>query len=274
MRRPDDVAEMFFIISQIYSNNDSAGEVGTFFLILQPQKSEKNMFLKNEIKAIAFDADDTLWENQPFFDEVEDRFCLLLSEYGEGGYIREQLFRIEMRNMEELGYGGMAFTLSMIETALEVSENRVPAGKISEIYALGRSLLRIPAVPLEGVAETLEKLSRCGAFVLILVTKGSMLDQQRKLERSGLKRFFNHVEIVSDKDENTYLRILDSLGFKPSELLMVGNSFKSDIAPVLQIGGYGAYIPFRTTWQHEKAEEYVHPRLVRLERFSELGELV
>lgn len=246
-----------------------------YFIILPSLlKMTHNMILKDDIKAIAFDADDTLWENQPFFDEVEEKFCSLLSEYGGCGHIREELFKTEMKNMEELGYGAMAFTLSMIETALRVSGNRVPAGKISEIYALGRSLLRIPAVPLEGVSETLEKLSRRSAFRLVLMTKGSMLDQQRKLERSGLKRFFEHVEIVSDKDENTYRRLLDLLKIRPSELLMVGNSFKSDIAPVLQIGGYGAYIPFHTTWQHEKTEEYVHPRLVRLERFSELCDLL
>ena len=223
---------------------------------------------------IAFDADDTLWENQPYFDEVEEKLCSILSEYGWSGHIREELFRTEMRNMDELGYGAMAFTLSMIETALEVSGNRIPAGKISEIYALGRSLLRIPATPLEGVSETLERLSESGAFRLILITKGNMLDQQRKLDRSGLRGFFSHVEIVSDKDESTYRRLLESLDIKPSQLLMVGNSFKSDIAPVLQIGGYGAYIPFHTTWQHEKVDEYEHPRLFKLERFSELEDLV
>lgn len=231
---------------------------------------KKDMVLKNVIKVIAFDADDTLWENQPYFDEVEEKLCSILSEYGGSGHIREELFRTEMRNMDELGYGAMAFTLSMVETALEVSGNRIPAGKISEIYALGRSLLRIPATPMDGVEETLCMLDSYGAFRLIVITKGDMLDQRRKLERSGLKRFFSHIEIVSDKDENAYRRISDSMGIRPSELLMVGNSFKSDIAPVLQIGGYGAYIPFRSTWQHEQADEYVHPRLFRLERFSEL----
>lgn len=234
----------------------------------------KDMVLKNVIKVIAFDADDTLWENQPYFDEVEEKLCSILSEYGWSGHIREELFRTEMRNMDELGYGAMAFTLSMIETALEVSGNRIPAGKISEMYALGRSLLRIPATPLEGVSETLERLSESGAFRLILITKGNMLDQQRKLDRSGLRGFFSHVEIVSDKDESTYRRLLESLDIRPSQLLMVGNSFKSDIAPVLQIGGYGAYIPFHTTWQHEKVDEYEHPRLFKLERFSELEDLV
>ena len=246
-----------------------------YFIILPSLlKMMHNMILKDDIKAIAFDADDTLWENQPFFDEVEEKFCSLLSEYGECGHIREELFKTEMKNMEELGYGAMAFTLSMIETALRVSGNRVPACKISEIYALGRSLLRIPATPMEGVEETLCMLDSYGAFRLIVITKGDMLDQRRKLERSGLKSLFDHVEIVSDKDENTYRMVVESLGIEPSELLMVGNSFKSDIAPVLQIGGYGAYIPFHTTWQHEKTEEYVHPRLVRLERFSELCDLL
>lgn len=246
-----------------------------YFIILPSLlKMTHNMILKDDIKAIAFDADDTLWENQPFFDEVEEKFCSLLSEYGGCGHIREELFKTEMKNMEELGYGAMAFTMSMIETALMVSGNSVPACKISEIYALGRSLLRIPATPMEGVEETLCMLDSYGAFRLIVITKGDMLDQRRKLERSGLKSLFDHVEIVSDKDENTYLRISDSMGIVPSELLMVGNSFKSDIAPVLQIGGYGAYIPFRSTWQHEQADEYEHPRLLRLESFSELGDLL
>ena len=152
----------------------------------------KDMVLKNVIKVIAFDADDTLWENQPYFDEVEEKLCSILSEYGGSGHIREELFRTEMRNMDELGYGAMAFTLSMIETALEVSGNRIPAGKISEIYALGRSLLRIPATPMDGVEETLCMLDSYGAFRLIVITKGDMLDQQRKLERSGLKSLFDH----------------------------------------------------------------------------------
>ena len=228
----------------------------------------------SDIKVIAFDADDTLWENQPYFDEAEERLCAILSGYAGPRQVAAELYRTEMRNMPELGYGAMAFTLSMIETALKVSENRVAAEEISGIYAVGRSLLRVPAVPLDGVAETLDRLDRSGAFRLIVITKGDMLDQRRKLERSGLKRFFSRIEIVPDKDESTYLRILDSLGFRPSELLMVGNSFKSDIAPVLQIGGFGAYIPFRSTWRHEQADEYGHSRLLRLERFSELGGMV
>ena len=219
------------------------------------------MILKDNVTVIAFDADDTLWANQPYYDAAEEKFCQLLSDYGDPGYIKEELFRTEMQNMEELGYGAAPFTMSMMETALRLGGETIRPGTISEIYALGRSLLRIPATPLDGVYSTLEKISGSGRYRLIVVTKGNMLDQERKLERSGLGKFFDHVEIVSDKNERTYSKLLALLNIGASELLMVGNSFKSDIASVLQIGGYGAYIPFHTTWQHEQTEEFDHPRL-------------
>ena len=229
---------------------------------------------QTDIKVIAFDADDTLWENQPYFDAVEDRFCALLAEYGGDRHVREELLGTEMRNMAELGYGATAFTLSMIETALRLSGGKVSAGTIGKVYGLGRSLLRIPATPLDGVTETLERISLSGRYRMIVLTKGNMLDQEHKLERSGLGKYFDHVEIVSDKNENTYSGLLAFFGIRASELLMVGNSFKSDISPVLQIGGYGAYIPFRTTWQHEQTEEYAHPRLIRLERIEGLCDIL
>ena len=234
---------------------------------------ERDMISRN-IKVIAFDADDTLWANQPYFDEAEEKLCSILSEYGEPELIKSELFNTEMQNMDELGYGAMAFTLSMVETALRLSAGKIPAMKISDIYGLGRSLLRIPATPLEGVRETLERLSLSAAYRLIVVTKGNMLDQEHKLERSGLRGYFSHVEIVSDKTEKTYSDLLSFLCIDASELLMVGNSFKSDISPVLQIGGYGAYIPFHATWQHEKTDEYAHPNLLRISRFQELGDLL
>ena len=230
--------------------------------------------IKGNIKVIAFDADDTLWENQPYFDEAEERFLSLLAGYGRPQCIREELFKTEMQNMEELGYGAMAFTLSMIETALRLSGGTVSAEKINEIYSLGRSLLRIPATPMDGVVPTLEKINSLHNYRLVVITKGNMLDQEHKLERSGLGKYFDHVEIVSDKNENTYSGLLAFWGIRASELLMVGNSFKSDISPVLQIGGYGAYIPFRTTWQHEQTEEYAHPRLIRLERIEGLCDIL
>lgn len=228
------------------------------------------MILKDNVKVIAFDADDTLWANQPYYDAAEEKFCQLLSDYGDPGYIKEELFRTEMQNMEELGYGAAPFTMSMMETALRLGGETIRPGTISEIYALGRSLLRIPATPLDGVYSSLEKISGSGRYRLVVITKGNMLDQERKLERSGLGKFFDHVEIVSDKNERTYSKLLALLNIGASELLMVGNSFKSDIASVLQIGGYGAYIPFHTTWQHEQTEEFDHPRLFRLQNFEDL----
>ena len=229
---------------------------------------EKN--IAERIKVVVFDADDTLWANQPYFDEAEDRYSSLLSDYGEAEYIKGELFSTEMRNMDELGFGATAFTLSMIETALRIGGESLPVSAISDIYAIGRSLLRIPATPLEGIEETLQRLAGSRRFRLVVLTKGNLLDQERKLERSGLGRYFDHVEIVSDKNEKAYSDFVAFLGIDATEMIMVGNSFKSDIAPVLAIGGYGAYIPFHTTWQHERAEEYSHPRLIRLDSIGQL----
>ena len=230
--------------------------------------------MKDTVRVIAFDADDTLWETQTFFDSAEDRLCSILSDYGDPQYIKAELFKTETQNMDELGYGVMAFTLSMIETALRLSSDRIPAARIAEIYDIGRNLLRIPATPFPGVADTLERIANLHRYRMIVVTKGNMLDQENKVGRSGLKQFFDHVEIVSDKNEKTYSDLLKFLDVKAEELLMVGNSFKSDIAPVLEIGGYGAYIPFHTTWQHERTDEYDHPKLFRLSAFPDLEGLV
>ena len=230
--------------------------------------------LKDTVRVIAFDADDTLWETQTYFDDAEEKLCSVLSDYGDSRYVKAELFKTETQNMAELGYGVMAFTLSMIETALRLSADRIPAERIAEIYDMGRTLLRIPATPFPGVADTLERIAGSRRYRMIVVTKGNMLDQENKVGRSGLNRFFDHVEIVSDKNEKTYSELLKFLGIKAEELLMVGNSFKSDIAPVLEIGGYGAYIPFHTTWQHERTDEYDHPKLFRLSAFSDLEGMV
>ena len=230
--------------------------------------------LKDMVRVIAFDADDTLWETQTYFDDAEEKLCSVLSDYGDSRYIKAELFKTETQNMAELGYGVMAFTLSMIETALRLSADRIPAERIAEIYDMGRTLLRIPATPFPGVADTLERIAGSHRYRMIVVTKGNMLDQENKVGRSGLKQFFDHVEIVSDKNEKTYSDLLKFLDVKAEELLMVGNSFKSDIAPVLEIGGYGAYIPFHTTWQHERTDEYDHPKLFRLSAFPDLEGLV
>ena len=230
--------------------------------------------MNDKIKVVAFDADDTLWENQAYYDAVEEKFCKLMSCYGTDSFIRQELFNTEMQNMGTLGYGAMAFTLSMIETALRLSHDAIPAEKIREIYGNGKSLLENPATPFPGVEETLENITSTKKYKLIVITKGNTADQQNKMRRSGLERYFSHIEIVPDKTEKAYLEITDAMGINAGELMMVGNSFKSDIAPVLRMGGCGVYIPARNTWQHEITEEFDHPNLFRITGFNELTDIL
>ena len=196
------------------------------------------------IKVIAFDADDTLWSNEPFFQEVEKQYTHLLKSYGTPKEISAALFQTEMNNLQILGYGAKAFTLSMVETALQISNREIATDIIQEIVDLGKSLLKMPIELLPGVKETLKALKETGKYKLVVATKGDLLDQENKLERSGLSPYFDHIEVMSDKTEKEYLRLLNILQIAPSELLMVGNSFKSDIQPVLSLGGYGVHIPF------------------------------
>lgn len=239
----------------------------------------------DNIKAIAFDADDTLWALQNYFEDVEHEYCELLSEYGSEKEISAALFDVETKNMPDLGYGCKAFTISLVENAVKVSHGKVEANVIAQIVDLGKSLLRIDAKPLEGVAETLacirdmkkEKNASKEAvrkYKLAVFTKGELMDQENKLWRSGLQRYFDVVSIVSDKKPEAYRRLCKELEVLPEELLMVGNSFKSDIAPALKIGASAVHIPFHTTWAHEKVEEFEHPKLRRIKRFEELLEII
>lgn len=216
---------------------------------------------------IAFDADDTLWDCQSHFVAVERRYRELLSPYGDSEHISGSLFRTEAANMELLGYGTKAFTLSLVENAVAVSGGQVPAKVIGEIVSLGKSLLCLPATPLPGVLDTLRALH---GRRLVVFTKGELLDQENKLRRSGLEPFFSHVEIVSDKTEREYMALCRHLSVSPDRLLMVGNSFRSDIAPALAVGAWAAHIPFHVTWQLEVSDEFDHERLLRLARFSDL----
>ena len=226
------------------------------------------------IQAIAFDADDTLWDCQSYFERVERAYCQLLAPWGTAEEISARLFETESANMPLLGYGCKAFTLSLIENALKVSRGAVEATVISEIQQLGYSLLKLPATPLPEVVTTLSTLhDECG-YLLAVFTKGELLDQENKLCRSGLKPFFDHVEIVSDKSPKAFRALCDHLDIRPSQLLMVGNSFKSDIAPALAVGASAVHIPFHVTWQLEHAEEFNHDRLVRISHFSQLLDCV
>ncbi len=226
--------------------------------------------MRHNIKVIAFDADDTLWSNEPFFQEVERKYTELLSDYGSAKEISAELFKTEMSNLECLGYGAKAFTISMVETALRISAQKVTAEKIQEIILLGKSLLEMPIELLPGVEDTLKALKAQGDHRLVVATKGDLLDQERKLKRSGLTPYFDHIEIMSDKTEKEYNRLLQVLQVAPEEFLMIGNSLKSDIQPVLAIGGYGVHIPFEVMWQHEVVETFTHPRLKQMKSPAEL----
>lgn len=226
-----------------------------------------------DVKVMVFDADDTLWDNQSYFDKAEDVFTEELKEYGTADELSAELFKTESANMPILGYGAKAVCISMMETALAVSGNKVPGENLSRILSAAKSLLNLPATPLPDVVQTLKALKDCGRYKLILLTKGDMLDQENKLRRSGLGDFFDKAIVVSNKSRKEYLDLCQSENIKPSEMVMVGNSFKSDIQPAIEIGGYGIHIPFHTMWQHEVTEEFDHPNIIRLDSFGELNKI-
>ncbi len=202
------------------------------------------------IKVIGFDADDTLWVNETYFREAEEHFTELLDQYETKNKIDQELFRMEMKNLEIYGYGIKGFMLSMIELALELSNNRVSQATIGKILDVGKEMISRPVELLDGVEEVLKQLER--KYRLIVLTKGDLLDQERKLEKSGLSRYFHHVEVLSDKKETNYQNLLDHLEIGVDEFLMIGNSLKSDVLPILNIGARAVHVPFHTTWAHEE----------------------
>lgn len=219
--------------------------------------------MKNNITTIAFDADDTLWVNESYFQEAEKEFCDLLADFQPKHTVSEELFKTEMKNLALYGYGVKGFMLCMIETASRIYKGTAPLSLIDRIIAIGHELLRKPIELLPGVAETLKQLQP--HYKLIVATKGDLLDQERKLEKSGLASYFHHIEIMSDKRESDYLKLLKHLDCKAENFLMLGNSIKSDIIPVLEIGGYGAHIPYHVTWTHEQhAQTLTHKQFMEL----------
>ena len=231
--------------------------------------------LFSKVKCIAFDADDTLWVNEPYFRKAEEEYCAVLERFAGREEIIDTLYGIEMKNLAPYGYGAKAFTLSLMETAILFSnKSAVPPLTPSEmlrIIEIGTSLINIPMEILPGVEEVLEDLSGSGKYTLVVATKGDLLDQQRKLERSGLAKYFHHIEVMSNKDEAAYSRLLEHLGCRNDEFLMIGNSMKSDILPVLNIGGNAIYIPFHSTWEHEEVDgEVQHPNLYECNSCTEL----
>jgi putative hydrolase of the HAD superfamily len=204
------------------------------------------------IKVIGFDADDTLWVNETYFREAEEQFSQLLEQYETKNKIDQELFHMEMKNLELYGYGIKGFMLSMIESALELSDQHVSQETIGRILDLGKAMIARPVELLPGVEELLKKLER--KYRLIVLTKGDLLDQERKLEKSGLSRYFHHVEVLSDKKEENYRNLLEHLEIPVTEFLMIGNSLKSDVLPILNIGAQAVHIPFHTTWAHEEIQ--------------------
>lgn len=226
--------------------------------------------MMRNVKVVVFDADDTLWDNQSYYDKAERDYCAILSDYGDSVFVSAELQKTETSNMGILGYGVKAFTISMMETALRISGDSLRAVVQKKIIEIGKNVLALPATPLDGVTDTLDKFVGSGKYRLALMTKGDPLDQKNKLSRSGLAGYFEHISIVADKTEDEYHKLCGNLGIFPQDMVMVGNSFKSDISPVIKIGGYGIYIPFHTTWWHESTEEYEHDRLLKLNCFKEL----
>ncbi|MBC7883950.1 MAG: HAD family hydrolase [Saprospiraceae bacterium] len=221
------------------------------------------------IKVIGFDADDTLWVNEPYFRVAEEKFCDLLEAYLPRHSINRELFAMEIGNLPVYGYGIKAFMLSMIEAAIQISGSTLPADVISKIIEIGKEQLDHPVEVLEGVEEVLKTLNE--KYRLVVVTKGDLLDQERKLTKSGLEKYFHHVEIVSDKRPADYLKLLNHLEIKPEEFLMIGNSLKSDVLPILEIGGYGIHIPFHTTWEHEHVDVTIdNPGFRKIDHIHEI----
>ncbi|MBE7652995.1 HAD family hydrolase [Tenacibaculum finnmarkense] len=206
----------------------------------------------NKIKVIAFDADDTLWINETFFREAEKEFAKLLSGYETENKIHQELYKKEIDNLKIYGYGVKGFVLSMVECALELSNYKVNQKIIDKILEIGKEMLAQPIDLLDGVEEVLQKLQ--GRCKIIVATKGDLLDQEQKLEKSGILKYFHHTEVMSDKKPADYLKLIKHLDIQPSELLMIGNSLKSDVLPLIEIGAAAIHVPFHTTWAHEQVK--------------------
>jgi len=225
------------------------------------------------ITTVGLDADDTLWHNETIFRLTHARFVDLLDDHGDLETIETRLAEVERRNLRLYGYGVKGFTLSMIETAMELCDGGAPPEVVREILAAGREMLAHPVETLPGVDEVVAELAE--KYRLVLVTKGDLLDQERKLAASGLGERFSAVEIVSEKDRGTYERVFARHGTGAAEAVMAGNSMKSDVLPAIEAGAFGVHIPYHVTWAHELADAPEgHPRYVSLSRIGELPDWI
>jgi putative hydrolase of the HAD superfamily len=220
-------------------------------------------------KTIAFDADDTLWHNEPYFDEAQKRFCVLFQDYASHQEILGLILNHQVNNLPLYGFGIKAFTLSMIETALELTHHQISGKGIDQILTIGKDLLQKPVELLPNITEVLEQLK--GEYKLVVATKGDLKDQHRKLHDSGIGTYFHHIEVMSDKTELDYQKMLSRLDCPPKDFLMIGNSLKSDILPVLNCGGHAIHIPYHSTWEYEKIDfEIEHDNFKSFSNITEI----
>lgn len=231
-------------------------------------KTQKHFKLMTQ-KIIAFDADDTLWHNEPYFDEAQAKFCELFADYASKQEILQLILSHQVKNLPLYGFGIKAFTLSMIDSALELTNDQISGQGIKKIIAIGRDLLQKPVELLPEVEDVLQQLK--GKYKLVVATKGDLKDQHRKLHDSGIGHYFHHIEVMSDKKELDYEKMLGRLDTKPEDFIMIGNSLKSDVLPVLNIGGHGYHIAYHTTWEYEKIDfEIEHDNFKSLEKISDV----
>lgn len=239
------------------------------YRMLLPTEKALKLNMSQTITTVGFDADDTLWQNEEFFRLTQEQFATLLRDHAEPEHLAERLLQAERRNLGKYGFGIKGFVLSMIETAIEVTEAKVPAQVIADIIAAGQDMLEHPVHLLPHVEEVVGTLSQ--THRLVMITKGDLLDQERKLAQSGLGDLFDAIEIVSDKTPQTYIRAFMRHGHGPDRAAMVGNSMKSDVVPAIEAGGWGVHVPAKYEWHLEKAVAPVgNPRFRVLNDLSEL----
>jgi len=229
--------------------------------------------MKDKVKVIAFDADDTLWENEPYFRKSEDQFAEMMSDYMPPHDVNRALLKTEIDNLPTFGYGVKSFVISMIETAMKLSDGTISGKMVEKIIEIGRNQLNQPVFVLDGVEKVLKALQN--KYKLVMATKGDLMEQEGKLEKSGLEQYFHHIEVLSEKKKSNYDKLIAHLDVRPEEFLMIGNSVRSDILPVLELGGNAIHVPFHTTWEYEKAEVNLdHASFHALEHIEQVLELV
>ncbi|WP_060872946.1 HAD family hydrolase [Myroides odoratus] len=227
----------------------------------------------NKIKVVAFDADDTLWINEPYFKEAEQQFCILMEDYLTHQSISQILFKTQVDNLPLYGYGIKGFTLSMIESAEIISKGTLNIKIIDKIVKIGKDLLTKPVELIDDVETILQELQT--KYRLVVATKGDLKDQHRKLHKSGLGSYFHHIEVMTDKEKIDYEKLLLRLDVQPEEFIMIGNSLRSDVLPVLELGGYAVHVPFHTTWLHEHIEHpVIHENFTSIKKLSEIKGLL